>query len=129
VTDAPPVTPPVLLFDGDCAFCTTSAGFVERRLRRSPADYAVRPWQRVDVGAFGLTAADCTESLRWVDARGRVHSAQDAVARALLASRGWVRPLGAVLLVPGVRQLAGVAYRWVARNRHRLPGGTPACVL
>jgi predicted DCC family thiol-disulfide oxidoreductase YuxK len=129
MADPLPVTPPVLVFDGDCAFCSTSATFVVRRLRRSPADYAVQPWQRLDVAAFGLTPADCTESLRWVDAGGRTHAAQDAVARMLLASRAWARPVGALLLVPGIRQVAGVAYRWVARNRHRLPGGTPACAI
>jgi predicted DCC family thiol-disulfide oxidoreductase YuxK len=31
--------------------------------------------------------------------------------------------------VPGVRQIAGFVYRLVAKYRHRLPGGTPACKL
>ena len=39
---------------------------------------------------------------------------------------GRARPLGAALLLPGVNALAGVVYRWVARNRHRFPGGTDA---
>ena len=47
----------------------------------------------------------------------------------MLASRLWARPLGAALLLPGVNALAGVVYRWVARNRHRFPGGTPACAM
>ena len=47
---------PVLVFDGDCAFCSTSARFVSERLRRSPADYAVEPWQRLDLDALGLTS-------------------------------------------------------------------------
>lgn len=117
---------PVLLFDGDCAFCSSSVR-VLLRLRRSPADYAVEPWQQVDLGPLGVTEQACTEAVQWVAADGRVSSAQDAVARALLASRPWVRPFGALVLVPGVRQVARVAYFWVARNRHRLPGGTPAC--
>ncbi|WP_211250989.1 thiol-disulfide oxidoreductase DCC family protein [Phycicoccus jejuensis] len=123
-----PVTPrlPVLLFDGDCAFCSSSVRLL-LRLRRSPADYAVEPWQQVDLGPLGVTEQACTEAVQWVAADGRVSSAQDAVARALLASRPWVRPLGALVLVPGVRQVARAIYFWVARNRHRLPGGTPAC--
>ena len=56
-------------------------------------------------------------------------SAQDAVARVLLAGRPWLRPVGAAMLAPGVNAVAGMAYRWVALNRHRLPGGTPACSL
>ncbi len=118
---------PVLVFDGDCAFCSSSARLVAGRLRRSPADFAVEPWQRLDLPALDLTPEQCEESVRWVGADGRHEHAEGAIARALLAARWWVRPVGAVILVPGVRQLAGLAYRWVSRNRHRLPGGTPAC--
>lgn len=124
-----PAPRPVLVHDGDCAFCSTAARFAARWLRRSPGDYAVAPWQRLDLDALGLTPQACDAALQWVGADGRVASAEVAVARLLLASRWPVRPLGAVLLVPGVRQLAGVAYRWVAANRHRLPGGTPACAM
>ncbi|MBM6404770.1 DUF393 domain-containing protein [Phycicoccus sp. CSK15P-2] len=119
---------PVLVFDGDCAFCTTSADAL-RRLRRSPADFGVEPWQHLDLTSLGLSEDACAEAVQWVAADGRVSGAERAVARSLLASRAWVRPVGALLLAPGVRPLAGAVYRWVARNRHRLPGGTPACSL
>ena len=39
----------------------------------------------------------------------------------------WV--LGALLRAPGLHALAGLAYRWVARNRHRLPGASDLCSL
>jgi predicted DCC family thiol-disulfide oxidoreductase YuxK len=117
---------PVLVFDGDCALCTTLASFVQRRM--GPR-YRIAPWQRLDLGSLGLTAEECATALQYVDAEGQVFAAQDAVARLLLASAVWWRPLGAVLLVPGVRWVAGVVYRWVARNRSSLPGGTPACAL
>jgi predicted DCC family thiol-disulfide oxidoreductase YuxK len=123
VTSAPR---PVVIFDGDCGICTTLAGVIERRLR--PAG-AVQPWQRLDLAGYGLTAAQCQEALKYVDADGRVFSAEHAVARLLRASRWWARPAGVVIGLPGVRAVAGVAYRWVARNRTRLPGGTPACAL
>ncbi len=118
---------PVLVFDGDCGFCTSSARVLADRLRRSPADFAVEPWQVLDLVELGLTPEQCDESVQWVGADGRHEHAEGAIGRALLASRPWVRPVGAVLLLPGVRALAGVVYRWVSRNRHRLPGGTPAC--
>jgi predicted DCC family thiol-disulfide oxidoreductase YuxK len=44
------------------------------------------------------------------------------------AGFGW-RIAGRVLLLPGVSWIAARAYRSIARNRHRLPGGTPACQL
>ena len=120
---------PVLVYDGDCAFCSSSARFVAERLRRSPADYAVEPWQRLDLEALGLTAAQCDAAVRWVSADGIPDAGHVAIARALRASRWWVRPVGVLLLVPGVCAVAARAYAWVAANRHRLPGGTPACSL
>ncbi len=116
----------MVIFDGDCAICTTLSQVIERRLRPSGA---VLPWQRLDLAAYGLTAAQCTEALQYVAADGTVFAGERAVARLLRASRPWVRPAGVVLELPGVRSLAGVVYRWVARNRSRLPGGTPACAV
>ncbi|WP_432524240.1 thiol-disulfide oxidoreductase DCC family protein [Kineococcus sp. SYSU DK006] len=116
---------PVLVFDGDCGVCTRLAGLVPR-LR---ADVDVQPWQALDLAPLGLTPQACDEALQLVDERGRAWSAQDAVARLLRRSAFPLPLAGAVLQLPGVRALAGAGYRWVARNRHRLPGGTAACVL
>ena len=115
-----------LIYDGDCGICTRLAGFARRRLRPR-AD--VRASQELDLAAYGVTAAQCAEALQLVTAEGRVYSAQDAVARLLLISRPVWRPAGLVLLLPGVNALAGVAYRWVARNRYRLPGASDACAV
>jgi predicted DCC family thiol-disulfide oxidoreductase YuxK len=119
---------PVLVYDGDCAFCTTSAHVVSR-LRRSPADFAVEPWQRLDLEALGLTPTECDAAVRWVGADGIRDAGHVAIAHALRASRWWVRPVGVALVLPGISWLAARVYRWVAANRHRLPGGTPACSL
>src|SRR3954465_13994135 len=43
---------PVFVFDGDCAFCSSCARFIERRIRPS-AD--VEAWQFTDLDALGLT--------------------------------------------------------------------------
>lgn len=120
---------PVLVYDGDCGMCTRAASLVSRRLRPSADTYDVEPSQALDLETLGLTAHQCEEALQWVGADGEVSSAQDAVARMLLASRPVLRPAGAALLLPGVNPLAGVVYRWVARNRHLFPGGTAACQL
>lgn len=119
---------PILIFDGDCGFCTTSAG-VAQRLRRRQEDYAVVAYQFADLDSLGLTEEACAQALQWVDAAGRISSAERAIAEVLRHGRWWVRPLGEMLRVPPVRRLAGVIYRWVARNRHRLPGGTAVCSL
>ena len=59
---APSVNLPVLVFDGDCAFCTRSAEVAERWVR-SGDGYAVAPWQHLDLAALGLTAAQCDAAL------------------------------------------------------------------
>ncbi len=120
---------PVLVFDGDCGMCSTSARFVTRRLRRSAADFDVEPSQRLDLAALGLTQEECDEALQWVAADGRITSGHEAVGSVLRASRWWARPAGHLVSAPGARSLAGVAYRWVASHRHIFPGGTPACAL
>lgn len=103
-----------------------SAGLVERRLKRHPQ---VVTWQSLDLDAWGLTAKECDAAVQWIGTDGTRASAHVAVARTLVhAGSGWA-VLGRTLLLPGVRTLAGVAYRWVARNRHRLPGGTAQCSL
>jgi predicted DCC family thiol-disulfide oxidoreductase YuxK len=118
---------PVLVYDGDCGLCMKLSR-AARRLIMPPAGTVIAA-QELDLAAYGLTLEQCLEALQFVDARGRTHAAQDAVARLLLAAARWWRPLGALLLLPGVNALAGVGYRWVARNRYRLPGATQACAV
>ncbi|MEO6020516.1 MAG: DUF393 domain-containing protein [Knoellia sp.] len=119
----------VLLYDGDCGVCTKLSRVVTTHLRAKRSDFTVSAYQDADLDRLGVSAQQCDEALQWVSSTGRVSSAQDAVARVLLAARLPLRPVGAFLLFPGVNALAGIAYRWVALNRHRLPGGTPACSL
>ena len=116
----------VLVFDGDCAFCTRSAQFAERRFAHG---CEVKAWQRIDIEALGLTAQQCETAVQWVDSKGVISSGHVAIARLLIHSgRGW-GILGRLLLVPGISHIAAVVYRWVARNRHRMPGGSAQCKL
>jgi predicted DCC family thiol-disulfide oxidoreductase YuxK len=114
---------PILIFDGDCAFCTTTAILAKRWLHLE----CVEAWQMLDLEPLGLTPQECGDALQWVDTDGVVSSAERAVIEALRhAGIPW-STLGNTLSLPGIRALSGYAYRWVARNRDRLPGGTPAC--
>jgi predicted DCC family thiol-disulfide oxidoreductase YuxK len=116
----------MLIFDGDCSFCTSSATWIEHRL---PSGTRVEPWQRLDLAALGLTEADVTTAAYWVDEAGRTHRGHRSIGRALLAAGGAWRVVGALILVPPLSWLAALLYVIVAKNRHRLPGGTPACKL
>ena len=115
---------PLLIFDGDCGFCTTSAQWIEHRL---PPHVHVEPWQRLDLPALGLTEQDVTTAAYWVDDRGRTYRGDAAIAKSLVATGGVWKPIGWLLQVPPISLLAAVGYKLVARYRYRLPGGTPAC--
>jgi predicted DCC family thiol-disulfide oxidoreductase YuxK len=116
----------VFLFDGDCAFCTSCARFIERRI---PTGADVTPWQFAELGALGVTAAEVETAVVWVDPEGSTAAGPEAIARLLVDAGSFWRPLGWVLERRPVRWLAWPAYRWLARNRHRMPGGTAACAL
>ncbi|MET8052437.1 DUF393 domain-containing protein [Streptosporangium sp. NPDC005286] len=116
---------PVLIFDGDCAFCTTSVRFAERRIG---VRALVVPWQFTDLPALGVTRERAEREVLWVQ-DGGVHGGAQAVARLLIAAGLPWSPLGFALRVPPLRWAAQGLYRLIAGNRHRLPGGTPACAL
>ncbi len=114
----------LLIFDGDCGFCTSSAALATRLL---PASVAVQPWQALDLAALGLTDADTTSAAYFVDPDGSLHRAHRAVGRVLEQAGGVMQPLGWVISRPPIGWLAGLAYRLVARYRYKLPGSTDAC--
>ncbi|WP_151771038.1 thiol-disulfide oxidoreductase DCC family protein [Streptomyces abyssomicinicus] len=115
---------PVLVYDGDCGFCSVSVGFAERLLR--PRCTAT-PWQFAPLEALGVTQDRAEHEALWVTPTGAVYGGSQAVAKLLLSARGGWPVLGALLTLPPVRWAAHVVYRWVADNRSRLPGSTTAC--
>jgi predicted DCC family thiol-disulfide oxidoreductase YuxK len=119
---------PILIFDGDCAFCTSSVRFLARWVVRSGA-IQVAPWQSTDLDAVGLTVDQCAAALQWVAKSGQVFSGHAAIGAVLRAGHPVWRPVGVLLMAPGFSWLAARLYSWVAAHRYHLPGGTPACRL
>jgi predicted DCC family thiol-disulfide oxidoreductase YuxK len=90
----------------------------------------VVPWQdHPDLSAIGLTEHDVATAAYWIDVDGRAHRGADGIARLLVACGGGWSLVGWFLLIPPIAWAASGLYRLVARYRHRLPGGTPACQL
>ena len=117
---------PTFVFDGDCAFCTMCARFIERRIA-TPA--RIVAWQHADLSELGLTRDACLDAVQWTAPGQPALAGPDAIGALLRSSSpGW-RPFGWLLQLPPVRLLAWPLYRLIARNRHRLPGGTAACAL
>jgi predicted DCC family thiol-disulfide oxidoreductase YuxK len=113
----------MLLFDGDCGFCSASAS---RLTRWSRGGLAVEPWQLTDIGALGITPEQCMQAVLFVDGDHR-SSGGAAIADALGHCRQPWRAIGAVIGWRALAWLTEGAYRVVAANRHRLPGSTTAC--
>lgn len=117
-------TRPLLLFDGDCAFCTSCVRFLEKRIH---PDAEIVAWQLTDLTKLGVTEEQAADALQLIRPDGAISSGHRAVA-AMLSTAGPIwRAIGRILLLPGISWTAARAYRLVATSRHRLPGGTPAC--
>ena len=126
---SPVASLPILVYDGDCGFCTISVEWARRNLGARPV-----AWQTLDLDALGLTVEDVTFFAWYVDSDGTRHAGAQAAARALRnAPAGGLgllwHAVGSVLSWWPVRPVAAAVYRLVARNRHRLPGATDACAL
>ena len=126
----------MFLFDGDCAFCSACARFLQRRV---PTAARIDPWQFSDLASLGLTMEQCDAAVQWVPAVGQNavgekavgenKSGPDAIAALLRTSRWYWRVAGRVLGARPVLALAWPVYRWVARHRDRMPWGNAACAV
>ena len=118
---------PLLIYDGDCSFCRSSARWITAHWHGPQRAVA---WQHLSTDRLerlGLTLTDVRRAAWWVDPQSGNSRGHHAIARALQAADGWPSIVGQILLVPPFRWLAAGAYPLLARWRHRLPGGTPAC--
>jgi predicted DCC family thiol-disulfide oxidoreductase YuxK len=116
---------PVLVYDGDCGFCTTCV----RILERIGPDAEIVAWQLTDLAELGITEEQAADAVRWVQIDGTVRSGHEAIAAVLNTAGGIWKIVGRTALLPGISWMAAKLYRLVADNRYRLPGGTPACAV
>ncbi len=122
---------PILVYDGDCGFCTRSVQFVLQRDSRGNARFAARD------GIAGRAVRERhpqlkdVESLLWVehrDGREQVFIYSDAVLETARYLGGVYAALAVVgRLVP--RILRDPAYKLIAKLRKRIMGGAAACHL
>ena len=122
---------PWLIFDGDCAFCTSSAQWLALRLRRARGPNArLVPWQFAGSSPrSGQPRSVPSARLSWVAMDGGIHGGAAAFAKWLEFRGGAYRVAGRLMDLPFVRKQAAAVYRLIAKNRHRMPGGSPACAL
>lgn len=115
-----------VLFDADCGFCQRGVALLRRLDRRGRLAFTALQAPGAPA-RFGITEAQAYEQLWALDRSGRRAGGAHAVAAAADAALG-TRALGRALRARPLRLAAERAYRWVAGNRHRLPGSA-ACAV
>ncbi|MHB1172542.1 MAG: thiol-disulfide oxidoreductase DCC family protein [Lacisediminihabitans sp.] len=119
-----PANGALLVFDGECGFCTTAVTWLERAL---PAFPAAIPYQWADLDAIGLSTDEAAARV-WLVTPDHQYGGHLA-ASALLRHQpdiAW-RFLGWLIETPPFSWAAAASYALVAKYRQLLPGGTPAC--
>ena len=115
----------LLMYDGDCGFCSRTAAWLRRRL--GPG-FEVTASQRIqDLDAFDLSRRDVHEAAYWIDPNGRRYRAHLAIVRALESSGGVLGYLATIGRIWPFEPLAERLYFLIARNRHRFPGAADHC--
>jgi len=113
----PPTGRPLLIFDGDCAFCRRWVG----RWRATAAEhFDIEPSQSAAARFPELAPVEFEKAVQLIGTDGHVYSAAEAVlrARALATSRSWL--LAAYTRLPGFAPAAETVYRIMARHRPML---------
>jgi predicted DCC family thiol-disulfide oxidoreductase YuxK len=84
-------------------------------------------FQRLNLAEFGLSTGDAQTQV-WVIDEGKKLGGHKAVAWIFSQQKSlfW-RFLGWLILVGS--PVSAYVYRWVAKNRHKLPGGTKECSI
>jgi predicted DCC family thiol-disulfide oxidoreductase YuxK len=117
----PPLERPVLLFDGDCAFCRQWA----ERWRNSAGDRLDFVAAQTAGGRYPeIAPAEFERAVQLIGTDGRVFSGAGAIVRvrSIATHRSWL--LAAYERVPLLAAAAEAVYRLVARHRPFLSGFT-----
>ena len=114
----------LLIYDGDCAFCTL---WVNRLRDWLPVFPTAVTSQSINRDEYGFSEDDLARFAWYVTPARHYggHLATSALLR--IQPKLWLRIIGALLATPPISWLAAGVYYLIARYRHKLPGGTAAC--
>jgi predicted DCC family thiol-disulfide oxidoreductase YuxK len=115
-----------VVYDADCGVCQASVEWIRKRDRRGVFQFVGNDAAELPAG---VSREETEHTLVVLDGGGK-HVRSQGVARVLRELRGW-STAAALLRVPGVRQIADVAYDRFAANRHRVSAalGMRACAV
>ena len=106
----------IVLFDGQCGFCSRWVTYWAQTLKRHGFEIASldEPW----VGEkIEMPRDELLTDIRLLTTDGALISGADVY---LYVTRRiwWARPISAIFSLPGFYQLIHVGYRWFARHRY-----------
>jgi predicted DCC family thiol-disulfide oxidoreductase YuxK len=111
----------LLIYDGRCVLCRRTV----KQLESIKVDAKLEMVSLQTVEANRLPERTTRESLHAqlhvLDEKGQIFKGPDAVFR-ILREVPSLRPISWLYGLPGMRQLAKVVYRWIARHRYKLFG-------
>ncbi len=109
-----------IFFDAECRLCVEGRRRWGRIFERR--GFIWLPLQTPGTAErLGVTAEQLLAEM-WVLPAGGLPLNGVAAWIALMQQVRWLRPLAAVLGLPGIKRLAQAAYRWIARNRYCIAG-------
>lgn len=120
----------VLVTDGDCGFCQSSAAWLERHF---PGEWMNAPSESVHLPDLDLTHSDAKKQV-WLlvpDENGfQKFGGAMAVAKLLLIQpKKYIKPIAKLAFAPFTRTIAQSIYVLIARNRHRFHIGEAQCEM
>lgn len=121
-----PLARPIFLFDADCGVCQNGTDTIRERIA-PPVDIVA--YQSIDFEALGVTVEELGEGPVFVSTEGWHVVGPAAMANMMRLARRPYRGVGTFMLLPGMRHLMSALGPAMYRNRHRLPGSTPACEI
>jgi predicted DCC family thiol-disulfide oxidoreductase YuxK len=110
---------PVIVYDGDCAFCRKQIARIRARATRGQFEYLPRQAPGITDRFPILAESDFNTGMRLVHPSGQVYVGADAVYQIARALPGW-RRIAWLYRVPILHGLSRLIYRWIAANRQRL---------
>ncbi len=119
------MTKPTIIYDGECRFCTWSAGRISARDHDDMYEILPRQQPGLDKRFPILTQSDFNTGLRLIQADDGVHVGADAVYEIYRALPPY-QLITWVYRVPILHSLFRLAYALIARYRHHLGRIDPA---
>jgi predicted DCC family thiol-disulfide oxidoreductase YuxK len=104
-----------ICFDRDCTICTSLARRFYRTFEKRGFGLAALQDPRV-AALLALPPNQLLKEMRVVTTEGQIHGGAEAIVY-LAKQVWWAWPLFAIAQIPGVSQILGIGYRWVADHR------------